>query len=157
MVKNRNVISWPSWVRHDDDLIRFIHRIANRNKRYPNWRQVYYECMGICQYPIIDTVCGATESLEFHEVYKENGQVFCIVLLCNYHHFSVHQGIVNPRRFPSMLQIDIDIEMKLAGGLIEWKKKFNIIEKETDYDFKMDTGKNKDDFQPSENSQDNGC
>ena len=150
---NTDKIRIPAFVKNDVDLLRFLGRIEKRNQRYPDWRQVYYDCAGMCRYPIDNngTICGHTEDLEFHECWGDTDLKY-IVLVCNYHHFSIHQGIVNPRHYKSKLQLDVELEMKLAGGLSEWQNKFNVIFREVSYDFENDTGKHKDDILVSEDS-----
>jgi hypothetical protein len=143
-------MSIPAFVSKDIDLMRFIKRIEKRTARYSNWRQIYYDCNGMCQYPVnSDYVCGEMDGLEYHEMY-EGDIVIKIALLCNYHHNSVHNGIVNPRHYKSMLQTDIDIEVKLAGGVDNWKNKYNIVEREIKYDFQSDYRENKSDLQYQE-------
>jgi len=147
----------PKFVRSDIDLLRFFSRIEKRTERYPNWRQVFLDCFGMCQYPINDEqICGNPDTLEFHESYDDEGTVIQTVLVCNYHHFSIHQGIVNPRHYPSRLQIDVEVEIKLAGGLSEWQKKFNLIERKVEFDFTNNNRNSALDFKFSEDSENNG-
>ena len=148
--------SIPSFAKNDIDIMRFLNRIAKRNERYPEWRQVFLDCYGMCQYPIDDHVCGDTDTLEFHESYDSNDKIYQIVLVCNYHHYSIHQGIVNPRHYKSKLQLDVDIEMKLAGGLVKWIIKYNLIERKVEFDFTNNNRNSALDFQFSEDSENNG-
>lgn len=143
----------------DPDLIRYLYRIEKREERHGNWRQIYLDCMGMCQYPVEEGVpCGETDSLEFHEQFGEakNGEVKPQqrVLLCNYHHWSIHgEKWVNKRHYPSMLQTDVAIEIKLCGSLADWVAKYNLVEREMVYDFTHDSQADKADLDNSENSQ----
>jgi len=150
---NSAKVTIPKFVREDVDLVRFLKRTEKRTERYPTWRQVFLDCFGLCQYPAgYGNICGSPDTLEFHESYDNKGKVKQIVLVCNYHHFSIHQGIVNPRYYPSKLQLDVEIEMKLAGGLIEWIKKYRLIERKVEFDFETDSRKYTTDIQFSEDS-----
>ena len=151
-------LSMPAFVKNDQDLMRWFKRIQNRDTRYPNWRQVYYDCNGICQYPVDNEgmLCGEIDTLEFHEIYDDGGKVIQIALVCLYHHQSIHNGICNPRRYPSKLQIDMDIEIKLCGSLADWQEKYQIIDRSVIYDFTNDNTKFALDLQFSESSKDNG-
>ena len=151
-------LSMPAFVKNDQDLMRWFKRTQQRDIRYPNWRQVYYDCNGICQYPVSNEgeLCGELDTLEFHEIYDSEGKVIQIALVCLYHHQSIHDGICNPRHFPSKLQIDIDIEMRLCSSLENWKAKYQITERSIVYDFTNDNGKYPLDLQFSENSENNG-
>lgn len=139
----------------DPDLLRFMDRVEKREQRHGNWRQVYVDCMGMCQYPIESLgICGELDGLEFHEQFgedkKREGKFPKRVLLCNYHHWSVHgEKWVNKRFYPSMLQIDVRIEMLLAGGYREWLTKYNLIEREVDNVIKMDSKKYSSDLYDS--------
>jgi hypothetical protein len=142
----------PAYVKNDTDLMRFFERVQKRTERYPNWRQVYLDCFGLCQYPVnAEMICGNPDTLEFHESYDNDGKIIQIVLVCNYHHFFIHNGICNPRHYPSKLQLDIEIESKLCGGLPEWIKKYGLIEREVQFDFANDNGEVQADLQFSEN------
>jgi len=148
----------PAFVKNDQDLMRWFKRTQQRDKRYPSWRQVYYDCNGVCQYPVGDdgALCGETDTLEFHEIYDNEGKVVQIALICLYHHQSIHDGICNPRHYPSKLQMDMDIEMKLCGSLADWQEKYQIIDRSVIYDFTNDNEKYSLDFQFSEDSENNG-
>ena len=105
----------------DKDQYHYLSRVSVRAIRYPNWRQVFYDCDGVC------VRCGSLDDLEFHETYNDKGDVDKTVLLCNGCHSEAHNGqIVNPRRYPSKLQEDVEIEIMRCGGLEKWKEKFQI-------------------------------
>jgi len=96
---------------------RFRTRIIMRAHRHRDWRQVYYDCDGVC------VRCGSLDDLEFHETYNDRGDVDKTVLLCNGCHSEAHDyQIVNPRRFPSKLREDVEEEIKRYGGLEKWKE-----------------------------------
>tara|TARA_Y100000310_G_scaffold154415_1_gene153972 strand:+ start:3549 stop:4028 length:480 start_codon:yes stop_codon:yes gene_type:complete len=143
----------------DPDLVRYLKRCTNRDERHGNWRQVYLDCLGMCQFSVGENVnCGELEGLEFHELFGETkgGEIKFQqrTLLCNYHHYSVHGNKwVNPRRYPSMLQVDVAIEHYLCGGLVNWIAKYNLIEREVVYDIQTDSQADKADLDNSENSQ----
>lgn len=149
---HQNTSFIPGWVKKDIDLMRFINRIEKRTSRYPNWRQVYWDCNGMCQYPVENGICGEMKGIEYHEIYNSDGDVSQIVLLCNYHHNSIHNGIVNERRYQSMSARDIEIEMMLSGNADEWKKKFNIIDRSVTYDFEIESKQLAVDLEFSENN-----
>lgn len=145
-------------VKKDRDLMRFVYRIERRNREYGNWRQTYIDCLGMCQFPLGDgVICGDTEDLEFHEIYLDGcvgkGYVTQVVLLCNYHHWSIHgEKWVNKRGYPSMLQYDIALEMAISGGYQNWLEKFNLKERRVKYDLEVDTRSDKTDLDSSKNS-----
>jgi len=83
-----------------------------------------------------DTPCGATERLELHEVWGENGdpskgRFQQRVLLCNFHHALLedrcHQTefILDQYR-PSKLPEDVELEILLEGGYDNWVKKWGL-------------------------------
>ena len=137
----------PTARTNDSDLVKYLTRIRRRTERHGNWRQVYLDCSGMCQYQVEDgIICGEVDTLEFHEIFGEakNGESKFQqrVLICNYHHHDVHNGrFVNIRRFPSMLQFDVDLELKLAGSLANWIKKYKLIERSNSYDIKSNNRK----------------
>jgi len=142
----------------DAPIVRYLDRVRRREERHGNWRQIYLDCLGMCQFPLEEgIICGETEGLEFHEQFGEaKGEELKLqqrVLLCNYHHWSVHgQKWVNQRHYPSMLQTDVDIEVKLCGSFPNWIEHYNLIERRVDYDFEEDTTKLANDLDDSESS-----
>ena len=152
-------MSIPSFVKSNIDLMRFLKRIEKRTARYPEWRQIYFDCSGVCQYPVGNDnaeICGEMEAVEYHEIWDDSGNLIDVALLCNYHHNSIHNGIVNPRFYSSMSARDIEIEMLIAGGSEQWLKKFNIVKRSKVYAFTNNDRNGKDDLQFSEDSKDNG-
>jgi len=142
----------------DPPVTRYIARVEKRAKRHGNWRQVYLDCLGMCQFPIEEgVICGELEGLEFHEQFgEEKGEEVKLqlrVLLCNYHHWSVHgEKWVNKRHYPSMLQTDVNIEIKLCGSLADWVEHYGLIERRVEYDFTHDSQKDKSDLNDSQDS-----
>lgn len=140
------------------ELKRYRDRVKHRKFRHNNWRQVYVDCCGMCQFPVgDDAVCSETDSLEFHEIYGEakNGEVKLQqrVLLCNYHHYSIHgEKWVNERHYPSMLQFDVELEILACGSYRDWLDYFNLIDRKVDYDLSVDTTQNKTDINDSKDS-----
>ena len=143
----------------DPDLVRYLDRLRWRDKRHGNWRQVYLDCQGMCQFQVADGIpCGELEGLEFHEIFGEvkGGELKFQqrMLVCNYHHWSIHgQKWVNVRRFPSMLQADVQLEMLLVGSLADWIEKYNLVEREVKYDKEDYYQGDKSDLDNSENSE----
>lgn len=99
-------------------------RNYNRTKRYGNWRQIYYNDLGMC------TECGAVDLLEIHEE-TDGVSVISWKLLCVDCHCALkdHKGNPASRRYLSKLAEDIAEEMREYGGLENWKKAFHIREK----------------------------
>lgn len=139
-------------------LKRYTDRIYRRQLRHNNWRQVYVDCLGMCQYPLDDGgVCGEVDTLEFHEIYGEakNGEsrLQQRVLICNHHHWLIHgKAWVNVRHYSSMLQFDVELEIKACGGYKNWLKEFNLIERSVKYDIKNDNRQDTTDFNYSSDS-----
>ena len=115
-----------------------VRRGATRKARHGNWRQTYIDCMGMCIARVNgdDIPCGATEGLELHEEWGENGdksrgKFQHRMLLCNLHHSlledRVHQAefMLNQYR-PSQLQEDASLEIMLAGGYVKWVEKYGL-------------------------------
>lgn len=150
------MIQRKSRAAHDIDLQRFIVRGEHREKRHGNWRQVFLDCSGLCVYEVEpDVTCSELDGLEFHEIFRETkkgeNKFQQRVLLCNYHHWSVHgEKWVNVRHYPSMLQTDVTIELYLCGGLVEWIAKFNLIDRRVKHDIKMQLQGDKSDLSYSE-------
>lgn len=82
------------------------------------------------------TPCGATEGLEIHETFGENGhrndpKFQQRILLCNLHHALLedrgHQAelIVGQYR-PSQLAEDVALEMLVSGGCRKWVEKWGL-------------------------------
>lgn len=142
----------------DSVVMRYLRRVERRAERHGNWRQVYLDCMGMCQYPVEEgVVCGELDSLEFHEQFGESkkGELKLQqrVLLCNYHHWSIHgEKWCNKRHYPSMLQTDVQVEIKLCGSLANWIEHYNLIERRVEYDFANDSQKDKSDLNDSQDS-----
>lgn len=140
------------------DLKQYNDRIGKRTQRHPEWRQTYIDCTGMCQFPIEEgIICAELEGLEFHEVYilddKNNLIRIYEVLLCNYHHWSIHGAKwVNERHYPSMLQFDIQLEIETYGSYQNWLKEFNLIDRRVDYDLEIDTKGHPTDLNDSQDS-----
>lgn len=143
---------------HDSVIVRYLGRVKHRDERHGNWRQVFLDCEGMCQYPVEEGVpCGELETLEFHEQFgeakEEELKLQQRVLLCNYHHWSVHgEKWVNPRHFPSMLQADVSAEVLLCGSRVNWIEHYNLEEREVSYDFEEDVSRLAGDLDVSEDS-----
>lgn len=111
-------------------------RGVNRTARHGNWRQIYLNCHGICQYPINGGVCGETENLEFHEPFGEiHGAIVKFqqrVLLCVEHHRELEgvqaQELFTENRKPSMLSADVTLEIYLSGSYGKWLDRYNLID-----------------------------
>jgi len=140
------------------ELEQYRARTRQRDHRHPNWRQVYLDCNGMCQFPVREgVVCGEVDGLEYHEIYREVKENELRpqqrVLLCNYHHRSVHgEKWVNERHYPSMLQFDISFEISLCGGLQAWIARFGLIEREVNYDKAFNSGEHQGYFNCREDS-----
>ncbi len=139
-------------------IVRYLYRVKDRNQRHGNWRQVYLDCEGSCQYPIEEGApCGELETLEFHaqfgEAKDEELKLQQRVLLCNYHHWSIHgEKWVNKRHGPSMLQADVNAEILLCGSLANWIEYYNLIERSIEHDFEEDISRLASDLNLSEDS-----
>jgi len=96
-------------------------RNYNRTWRYGNWRQIYHDCLGMCQ------ECGAVDCLEIHEITDGISVIWWILLCVDCHSKLEHQG--PNRRYLSKLSEDISEEILEYGGLENWKKAFRIREK----------------------------
>lgn len=142
----------------DPVVLQYLHRVIHRDKRHGNWRQVFLDCQGMCQYPIAESkICGELETLEFHEQFGEaKGEELKLqqrVLLCNYHHWSVHgEKWVNPRHRLSMLQADVGAEVLLCGSLANWVEHYDLIERSVEHDFEEDVSRLASDLNISEDS-----
>ncbi len=142
----------------DPIIVKYLDRVRKRDERHGNWRQVFLDCMGMCQFPVDEgVVCGELEGLEFHEQFGEvkNGEAKFQqrVLLCNYHHFSVHgDKWVNKRHYPSKLQTDVQIEILLCGSLQDWIEQYKLIERRVVYDLSHDSQADKSDLDNSQDS-----
>lgn len=116
----------------DREAQRAFWRRTYRRRRHGNWRQVYVDCDGMCQFPVNGGVCGAVDDLEFHEQFGENGdgRMQQRILYCNSHHDEVHNDVtINERHYPTMLQADVGAEIEDAGGYRAWLDKFGLKEK----------------------------
>lgn len=101
------------------------------------------DCEGMCQFPVYDelgeTVCGEKDVLELHHFTQEE-QVSLFadsqaaatllgrrVLLCRSHHMSIH-GFGDEFRGnrDSMLVDDVDWEIRSAGSLRMWARKYGV-------------------------------
>lgn len=115
-------------------------RCAMRKQRHGNWRQIYYDCDGMCQWrEFDDSICGEVDYLEFHAPDGEGNDIEGVakerVLICRTHHVEVHgDRFVNERGYLPLLQEDIAYEIENLGGLAAWKKHYKIVEKEEDND-----------------------
>lgn len=119
----------------NEDVAKLCRRNYNRTVRHGNWRQIYVDCQGMCQYSENgNDICGETRSLEFHEIFgedkKQEGKMQQRILLCEYHH-SLFEGhdLVKNRYYPSMLSEDVSLEVLLCGGWKKWLEKYNLIER----------------------------
>ena len=108
-----------------------------RTYRHKNWRQVYIDCDGMCQFPVDEVVCGVMEFLEFHEPFGElevNGLEVKFqqrVLLCPDHHAEVEgfdvQDLIKGQWQGSMLQGDVALEIALCGSVEQWLDRYALI------------------------------
>lgn len=111
------------------------NRGYKRTYRHKDWRQVYVDCNGMCQFPVNGGVCGATEFLEYHEPFGEiNGQEVKFqqrVLLCPDHHAELEgeqvQDMIRNRWQGSMLQQDVALEILLFGGYQQWLDRYGLL------------------------------
>ncbi len=120
-----------------------VGRGATRTCRHGNWRQTYIDCLGMCIAHVnSDSLpCGEVEGLELHEVWGENsdadkGKFQQRVLMCNLHHAlledRVHQAEFMLWQYrPSVLQVDVQLEIILAGGYDGWVKKWKLDDSRT--------------------------
>lgn len=121
----------------DKEYRKYAKRTIHRNKRHPNWRQSYLDCMGMCVFKEADGgLCGDIDGLEFHEPFREAKPGVLKfqqrALLCNFHHYVEHKnggfiGRVNPRPNRSQLQADVAYEMALYGGSDGWVMHYGLI------------------------------
>ena len=88
-------------------------RNRNRTVRYGNFRQIYYNFLGICAQP----GCGAVDNLEIHEETDGISEIKFVLLCIDCHCELEHQGGRESRRYLSMLSEDISAEMLEYGGL----------------------------------------
>lgn len=139
-------------------IVRYLERVKHRDERHGNWRQVFLDCEGSCRYPVEEGVpCAELEDLEFHEQFGEaKGDEFRLqqrVLLCSYHHWSIHgEKWVNRRRFPSMLQADIGAEVLLCGSTDDWINHYSLERRSIEHDFEEDVSRLASDLDLSEDS-----
>lgn len=113
-------------------------RGTSRTYNHGNWRQVYIDCMGLCVAHVNgdELPCGAVTSLEFHELWGENGhssqgKFQQRVLMCNKHHALVegraHQAaLILDQYKPSRLQDDVQLEIVVAGGYRGWVERYHL-------------------------------
>tara|TARA_Y100000310_G_C20159089_1_gene568309 strand:- start:64 stop:423 length:360 start_codon:yes stop_codon:yes gene_type:complete len=104
-----------------------------RKFRHGNWRQIYVDCNGICQFP----ECSVIDGLEFHEFFgevKTDGEhkFQQRVLLCTDHHAEVEgrnvQDMILNHYYRSMVAEDITLEIYLAGSYKKWLERYNLNE-----------------------------
>ncbi len=99
-------------------------RNYNRMIRYGNWRQIYYNALGICE------VCGeVADGLEIHEQ-SDGISVIEWHLVCEKCHLNIiHKDAGTEwirRKYGSQLTQDVDVEVLEYGGLENWKQKYFI-------------------------------
>ena len=114
----------------DPVLRAYSKRVNKRTREHGNWRQLFIEAAGMCQYPDEHYgVCASIDGLEYHHSYGEfpewngNGQV----ILCNLCHTKIHGDRQKfNRQRPSMLIEDVEFEIARDGGLDQWMKRYNL-------------------------------
>ena len=107
-------------------------RNNHRTMRYGNWRQIYYNAMGICE------VCEeAIDDLEIHEKTDGISVVEWHLVCVDCHLKVVHKDSPTEwirRKYGSQLAQDINNEIIESGGTENWKRKFFIKDGQTNGD-----------------------
>ncbi len=98
-----------------------------RTKRYGNWRQLFFDSMGMCE------TCGTTVELDIHEAHDDgvNETVTSYHLLCLHCHLDgVHNGSPNIegrfRKYVSHLAEDVHREMLSCGSVENWMGTYHV-------------------------------
>jgi len=114
----------------DINYCQYHDRCRQRSRLHGNWRQHYVNESGICTFELDDgTLCGETNSLEFHSPFGEhNGNGFKYrVLRCVDHHYINEHGQLYPTQSnASKLTSDIQNEIFIAGSFSSWLNNFGL-------------------------------
>jgi hypothetical protein len=105
---------------------------VRKHRHGEGFRQVFVDCGGSC------VKCGSVDGLELHEPFgedkKKEGKMQRRIVLCNECHRAEHPKHANGQMKlwefkPSILSDDMDLEIYLHGGVEEWIKDFNLIDR----------------------------
>ncbi len=117
----------------DPEIRKLIHRNSARDSVHWNWRQIFIDCGGVCNYVDPETgLCGSIEQLEFHEQFgedhKNEGRMQQRVLMCSPHHNHMHPERYHVEDNPhkSLLFEDIQADIKRLGGSEAWAKRYDV-------------------------------